>query len=396
MRICVCSSVHGDSLRFLSDCLRHGGHDVDEWVLLSGDAYRHGSLQRGWRKVPLRLRMYLQYPVWLAWKALQSPRGSILIVTSNPFFAPLLAALIGRVKGLRVIHLLYDLFPDALIVAGSLRVYSWPARILGTGQRWTQRHVCALVALGAFLRRYAEGAYGPARTGAVVDISADARQFPKQLRKTPDNGPLFLHYGGQLGHMHDAESLIAAVREVVNVPELRESYRFDLRLSGACAARATEVLHPLGVPARPAIPAIQWRELIDDFHIGLVSLSPGGATVCLPSKTYAMMAGGLAIIAICPVWSDLASLVRDNGAGWVIDNAGDTKPPEPGTRPSNRQPDAVVAEFVDLLKQLKRQPQRVETARHAAFEAMRARYGLDALSRRWGALLEEACADKNI
>ena len=65
----------------------------------------------------------------------------------------------------------------------------------------------------------------------------------------------------------------------------------------------------------------EWRSYIKDFDIGIVSLNPGGATVCLPSKTYAMMAGGLAILAIAPEWSDLARLITKNKAGWVFDNS---------------------------------------------------------------------------
>ena len=75
------------------------------------------------------------------------------------------------------------------------------------------------------------------------------------------------------------------------------------------------------VKIRTAIDSEIWRKDIRNFHVGLVSLSPGGASVCLPSKTYSMMAGGLSIIGICPEWSDLANLIKEMDAGWVVNNS---------------------------------------------------------------------------
>ena len=34
-----------------------------------------------------------------------------------------------------------------------------------------------------------------------------------------------------------------------------------------------------------------------------------------------MMAGGLSIVAICPIWSDLSSLITTNNCGWIVNNS---------------------------------------------------------------------------
>jgi hypothetical protein len=93
--------------------------------------------------------------------------------------------------------------------------------------------------------------------------------------------------------------------------------------------------------------------------------------VCLPSKTHAMMAAGLAIIAICPAGSDLAALVRDTGAGWVVDN----------TERSEAETGRV---FAELARELVAQPELVREARRRARHAAETTYGHIEIGRRWG------------
>jgi hypothetical protein len=138
-----------------------------------------------------------------------------------------------------------------------------------------------------------------------------------------------------------------------------------------------------------------WREKVQHFQVGLVSLSPAGATVCLPSKTYAMMAGGLAIIAICPVWSDLANLVLDSGAGWIINNSPYEKLAAPGTDEylamtrEARAVEDVQVDFCALVEQLASRNDLVENARRNARAAVAAQFSRDPLVAEWKKLLEK-------
>jgi len=102
----------------------------------------------------------------------------------------------------------------------------------------------------------------------------------------------------------------------------------------------------------------------------LVALTPAGMRVCLPSKTHSMMAAGLAIIAICPARSDLAALVRDTGAGWVVDN-------------TERNAAETGRAFAELARELAAQPELVREARRRARHAAEATYGHIEIGRRW-------------
>jgi hypothetical protein len=128
------------------------------------------------------------------------------------------------------------------------------------------------------------------------------------------------------------------------------------------------------VELAPTLASADWRRVVVGNDIGLVALTPGGMHVCLPSKVHAMMAAGLAIIAICPERSDLAALVRDTGAGWVVDNT-DRSATETGNG------------FAALVRELIAKPEMVREARLGARRAAETLYGHQEISREWGGAL---------
>ena len=90
--------------------------DVSEISSLSSSAYRGntGTLQR-WR---LRWLMYIAYILKLIRACQKNEKDRFLrVVTTNPFFAPLLVRKLSSYNVI-VIDLLYDLYPDALEIAG--------------------------------------------------------------------------------------------------------------------------------------------------------------------------------------------------------------------------------------------------------------------------------------
>jgi hypothetical protein len=319
-KVYVCSNVGLDYFFFLCKTIQGDGFNVIPIYLLSEQQYRLLAKFSGFKKIWLRIKTYVFYPVLLFTKALFAPSGSIFIVTSNTFYAPLLIALLLRFRKIKVIHLLYDLFPDAIEVAGKTKIDSNLSQFVGRITKVSQSICDGTVYLGEFLMNHTDLRWGNAKQAAVIHISTDLQLYNSVFNNNFHNEKLIFHYGGQLGHLHDAISLIECVKAVFS-SELKDKVEFNFYISGAQAAFLKRELKDYPIRIISAIPSNQWREDIRSFHIGLVSLSPGGASVCLPSKTYGMMAGGLAIMAICPEWSDLAKLIKDCDAGFVINNS---------------------------------------------------------------------------
>src|SRR5206468_7809468 len=54
--------------------------------------------------------------------------------------------------------------------------------------------------------------------------------------------------------------------------------------------------------------------------ICLVTLAPGAGKVSVPSKAVAYLAAGKPVVASVDLGSDTAEMIRDSGAGWVVDS----------------------------------------------------------------------------
>ncbi len=310
------------------------------------------------------------YAFQLLGKILGAKRGTLWVVTTNPFFAPGLAACAARLRGQRVVHYVFDLYPDALEAAGALRVGGAGSRLIAAWTRFTQRVSAGAVYLGGELKRHTEERYGKARYAAVIPVAADEREFlPAKLEVLPAV-PLRLHYGGQLGAMHDAAGLAEGVAALA-VERAAGAVAFDFMAGGVGVRRLESLAGGAGVTLRGTVASPVWREEAARHQVGLVALTPAGMHVCLPSKVYAMMAAGMAIIAICPERSDLAALMRETGAGWVVDN-------------TNASALETGQGFADVVRELMAKPETVREARRCARHAAETRYGHQEISRAWG------------
>ncbi len=384
----ICSSVELDYTRFLRKVIEHAGYRVEPINLIEEIIYRKLSKSSGFRKMWLRLSMYFHYPIYIAYKAITAPNGSLFIVSSNTFYAPVVVSLFSKIKNTKVVHLLYDLYPDAIEVAGVIKNDGFLSYIIGLIAKHNQQKLDGTVYLGDILRTHAEYRWGTPPIGEKIDISADLSVYSDIRPVTAKSDEIILHYGGQLGHLHDADILIKSTKRILS--KYSDHTQFIYYLSGAQAKYLGNELRGLQkTQIIEAIPSAQWREDIKSFHIGIVTLTPGGATVCLPSKTYGMMAGGLAIIAICPIWSDLAQLVLNLEAGWVINNSpyttiDETKGPNYLDKICKRRDaEDIVNDFDNIIISIIKNRDIMEEKRRNAFLGVRRFYGIDTLSRKW-------------
>lgn len=350
---------------------------LHEWrlaneVVLSHEAVSEEDYRRArgrWSRLAVRWKMYGGHG-WQAWREARRNRAQadVRVVTTNPFFAP---ALVARAGGAQVptVNLLYDLYPEALIHAGSTSVGSWTARRCAAITRYALRECAATVFLGEHLRRHAEHAHGRARRAVVIPVGADGtpfRQRPPQ--PLPPDAPVRVLYCGQLGRMHDVATLIAAWQ---GEPAMFREVRWLFHASGTGYARLRkETGTPPGVSWGEALDDAPWREAMTSAHVALVTMAPGAERIVMPSKTYSALVAGQAILAVCPRDSDLADLVRRHDCGWVV---------EPGDVAGLR---AVVSRWREM-------PAELHAKRAAAFAAGHRCYDMRPVGAQWLDLLRE-------
>lgn len=394
IKIFTCSSVGIDYFFYLGKTIRNSGYEVEDVYLISEQDYRRQAKSKGLEKLLLRYKMYVLYPLILIKKVWTAKGPSIFVVSSNTFYSPLIVKAFSS-RETKVVNLVYDLFPDAIEVADKISFNSRISEFIGKITSRILNNSDANVFLGEALMNFALNRWAPNNTkiNRAIDISADYSLFEREFSPHKQNSKLTFHYGGQLGHLHDADGLISFIK-LVNTNYDKEKYSFEFNLSGANANYLESECTSYNININPAVSSELWRKKILAYQIGLVSLSPGGATVCLPSKTYAMMGGGLAIIAICPIWSDLAKLIIDLEAGWVINNSyynclDDVPKPDFYSEVRKfKTSEELEMEISNLINFLFANPEIVLQKRRNAFYNVRKVSGENSISIRWSKLLE--------
>ena len=168
---------------FLAGLMREltdAGLDAKQCFQISEASYR--SAKSGSARLLLRFRQYVAYPIQLV--AVLARRrvtgevrnvkdGDVCVVSTNTFYAPLLATYLHP----QVVHLVYDLFPEAMIHSGKWTEGTLKVRLVRWITRQTLRRAKTNVFLGERLKDYVESIHGAVPNAAIIAVGADQSLF---------------------------------------------------------------------------------------------------------------------------------------------------------------------------------------------------------------------------
>lgn len=366
------SAEYDTFMRGLIASLRKKGVAAGENYQISSSAYRssHGTAGR----LLLRAQMYALYPARLFFHCRKNRNVLARVVCTNTFYAPLVAALGGRGPE-RMVHLVYDLFPDALFEAGAVKAGSFVARICDSIVRRTFHLAAANVFLGKRLLLHAKDRFGDIPNTYIIPVGADGSPFADSPPVPRGKQPIDILYCGNLGRLHDFETLVQALGN--EFPSSGNSLRFTFHATGHGVKRLQEAAPSLGT-AQVALEVgdflapSQWVQRMKEAQVALVTMRPGAERVLMPSKTYSALVAGQAILAVCNRNSDLADLVLQYDCGWVV---------EPGNS----------SDLKEVLQAIRNHPQELQRKRENAFRAGHTFFSTAFLAAQWRDLLQEVC-----
>jgi glycosyltransferase involved in cell wall biosynthesis len=312
----IVTSVHSRVFEDLDDAVaRAVGGSVELRTGMDATTWARARARGRVASLRIRVRGFL-FP----FRADLGPRRSdrIIIATTNPFLLPAAVAL--RRPRARLVTLVYDLYPESLEVRLSLPrpIKALIAAITAFGLRRSS----AVVFLGERTRDYVVDRYSLACPTAVIPPGCGAiprpdRAPPKLAGLARDlEGKVVISYIGNMGSMHDAATLAEAIRRTL--PACADHCAVVISARGD---RAGELMGPIadlpGVTVLEPLDADEWAWVTHRTDIALASLDAAAGLVSLPSKVFASLAGGAAILAVAPEQSDLADLVGGLGVGNV-------------------------------------------------------------------------------
>jgi colanic acid biosynthesis glycosyl transferase WcaI len=250
--------------------------------------------------------------------------GDVIVAKTDPPLLSVVAWAAASLKRARLVNWCQDLFPEAAAALDLRCVTGRCGRALralrNASLGGAAINVAVCDSMAARLR--AEGI--PADLITVIHNWADGarvRPLPReqnQLRRQWRLRDRFvIGYAGNLGRVHEVETLIELIDLLGHDPEL------VFLLVGAGAGyewlkrRAGQ--RRLGnVMLRPYQPPEALREALTAPDLHVVSLRPECEGLVMPSKLYGALAAGRPVLAICDPAGELARIVRAHDAGLVV------------------------------------------------------------------------------
>ena len=296
------------------------------------EVYRGVRIERAWatsfgkKSLPGRVCDYLSFYLGATGKLLRLPGHDIVMALTTPPLIGLIALLIGRLRGLRVVALVQDLYPDVAVSLGALSRRSPATRVLDYLSRLNLRGSDRIIVLGECMRERVLAKIGPGaapRVDVIHNWADGADLKPLKGEENPFSleqnlsDKFILLFSGNFGRVNEFSTVLNAARI------LRDRADIVFLFIGE-GAKASEIenfsqAHGLrNIRTLPYQPRETLRYSLAAGNAALVTLAEGLAGLSVPSKTYAILAAGRPIIFVGDTKSSTARIVEDNDCGAII------------------------------------------------------------------------------
>jgi glycosyltransferase involved in cell wall biosynthesis len=294
--------------------------------------YRGVRVERAWAtsfgkgSAAGRLFDYLSFYLGATWRLLRLPRHDLVMALTTPPLIGLIALFVGRLRGMRVVSLVQDVYPDVAVSLGALGKRNPATRSLDYLGRLVLRKSDRVVVLGECMRERVLEKIG-GRLAARVDVIhnwADGEMIkPLGGEENPFSaehgldGKFVLLFSGNLGRVNDFSTVLEAALALRD----REDILFLFVGEGVRAGEIKEFAekHKLGnVRMLPYQPRAALRHSLAAGDASLVTLADGLAGLSVPSKTYGILAAGRPVLYVGDPGSCVAHIVAGHRCGEVV------------------------------------------------------------------------------
>ncbi len=250
--------------------------------------------------------------------------GDVILAKTDPPLLSVAAWAAARIKGAELISWCQDLFPEVAAATGVSLARGPLGRVLRALRNASLRGAAVNVAVCETMAERLRAQGIPAERLTVIHNWADGASIrpiardQNRLRQQWALGDRFvIGYSGNLGRVHDVETLIELIDVLGEEPEII----FLLIGAGAGYDRLRRRAGERGlgnVMLRPYQPKEQLGQslTVPDLHI--VSLRPNCEGLVMPSKLYGALAAGRPVISIGDAGGSVARIVRAHDAGLVV------------------------------------------------------------------------------
>lgn len=286
----------------------------------------------GKRSITGRISDYLSFYLGASWKLLRMPSHDVVMALTTPPLIGLVALIVGRVRRMRVIMLVQDIYPDIAVALGTLKAGSAITKTLDWISIQVLKRSDRIVVLSESMRKLIAAKLDDSGSSRI-DVIHNWADGTKIRPLTQSVNPFVVEHGlgdsfvvlfsGNLGLVNEFSTVLEAARLLRHRSDIVFLFVGD-------GAKATDIenfqcKHDLvNIRLLPYQPRHQLPYSLAAGHALLITLSDGLAGLSVPSKAYAIMAAGRPMLFVGDPGSDIASIIAAHQCGAVF-ASGDSK-----------------------------------------------------------------------
>lgn len=270
-----------------------------------------------------RVTNLASFAVAAAIRTARMPAPDLIVTESDPFFLPLLGARAKRKRGMAFIAYLQDIYPDVAIALGKIKEGRVTRYLRSALSRAYQTADRVAVLSGDMCHTLARFGVSPERVKTIPNWVDTDKIFPRADRESPfraEHGMtdrFVVMHSGNMGLSQRLDSLLDVGQLLSDDPD------FQLYLVGGGAkcdqlksnrnSRGLDNVHFLDYQPKERL-----QESLASADVHVISTSEGALNCLMPSKLYGILASGTPVLAMVPLDSELAALVRTNEVGIAV------------------------------------------------------------------------------
>ncbi len=261
----------------------------------------------------------------LLFKKVESP----LLVLTNPPLLGFIAVLIKKIKKIKFIYLIFDVYPDTAIRLRIIKKNGIIEKIWNNLNDLIFKNAEYVVVIGRDMKKIIinkfEAKNIEKRKIVYIPIWTDDRKF---LNFNPKDNPLMkkfdltnkfvVLYSGNLGKFHDIETIMSSASILDKKYDdiiflfIGEGYKKEYAINFVNKHNLRNCIFSTFLPKR------DYPYVLKLSDIAIVSLLPGQEGLSVPSKTFSYWAAGLPVIAIMSEHSEIGYIIKEYKAGFIV------------------------------------------------------------------------------
>jgi len=301
---------------------RNGNKQLKKHECSNGLEIYRISNSRMKRTILGRLTSYVSFIVGAFWKALKIKANSTVIVTTQPPFVAYLVTLFKRMKRLKILYNVQDLYPDVLVALGKKASEAISIKLVRSIQTKTIMKSDRIVVIGESMkdRIIREYKVGSDRV-SVIENWGMKRLENIVIVRSNVSSRIRLLYTGNLGETHEIDTLLGAMRILADT-NTKDSFCFRFVGLGSNFVRLKRVCTEERLTIAEFSDPVSEEDLVNEYmnsDISLVISNKAIEGILVPSKFYTAVLFN-PVVFIGGITDTPAQHIINGDFGYVLEN----------------------------------------------------------------------------